>query len=157
MADDTTDVQKMLERCREIELTCADLYRFFAQLFIDEAEYSALWRKTAMEEENHASQFTLAQSISRHGTIKDLNAGLREAEGALQLVRSLMAKAKEAKPSMLAALEAAIALEERLSAFHTTTVANFTSESHAKMFQAMMQTDSDHIGSLRQMQQRLKG
>lgn len=154
-ADDTSDVLKILEICREIELNCADLYRFYSQLFIDVPEQSALWRKTSLEEENHANQFALAQSLSRHGTIKDMNAGLREAQGALRLVQSLLEKARTAKPSILAALETSIALEERLAAFHTTTVANFSSDSIARMFQAMMHTDDEHIGALRELREKL--
>lgn len=151
----TTDLMKILETCKEIELTCADLYRFYAQLFIDAPEQSELWRKTSLEEENHAQQFALAQNLIRHGTIKDMNAGMAEATHALKMVQTLLERARMAKPDILAALETSIALEERLAAFHTTTVANFTNESHAKMFHAMMQTDNDHIGTLREMHKKL--
>lgn len=52
--------QKLLEKCWKIELLCKELYEYFAELYCDDMEAVQLWRKTAIEEQNHADQFTLA-------------------------------------------------------------------------------------------------
>jgi hypothetical protein len=43
-----------------IETLCADLYHFYSEVFEDIPEASRLWKKTALEEENHKRQFELA-------------------------------------------------------------------------------------------------
>ena len=58
---------KVLDICASIEMKCADLYRQFEMLYVDLPEFASLWRKTAIEEDNHAAQFKLASRLKGVG------------------------------------------------------------------------------------------
>ena len=61
MDDMTLKMLKMLDGCEDVENAVAEIYHFFADQFRDNAEISLFWRRTAMEEENHARQVSLAK------------------------------------------------------------------------------------------------
>lgn len=146
---------KVLEICRDIELANAHLYDYFTEIFSDYQEVSALWRKTAREEENHARQFMLAIKMWREQIVDTLFIDASTAENTLSYVRSINEVMRENRPTILEALNSAITLEVNLSKFHMTTVGHFVEESHKKLFSAMMKADKKHIEALREFHQRL--
>jgi rubrerythrin len=149
-----TEMIRVLEICRDIELSCAKLYRYFAEIFSSHQEMAELWRKTVKEEENHARQFVLAIKLCNEQIIDTLSLDGSTAKNMLSVVKSMHDEARKNKPSMLDSLRTAIKLEEDLAAFHMTTVANFVGESHKKLFSAMMSADKGHVEELREFYQR---
>jgi rubrerythrin len=139
------DIVRILEICGDIELHCAELYRYYAEIFLENPELSGMWTKTAQEEDNHASQFVLAIKLRRQGMIGSVAVDPYKAENTLRIIKSVYAGVRQNKPAVIDALRSAIKLEERLEEFHMTTVALFTDEAHKNLFNAMMQADQHHL------------
>lgn len=150
-----TEVVKVLEICRDIELASAELYRYFAEIFSDHEAMAALWRKTAIEEDNHAMQFIMAIKMRKETIVDTLTIDIRQAENALKIVTSLNDVVRKNKPSMLEALQVAIKMEKGLVGFHLATMGHFVQESHKKLFTAMMKADNEHVEALEKFYQRL--
>jgi len=152
----TLSEQVLLEKCRDIELLCKDLYGYFAELYSDNEAVAHMWRKTAMEEQNHAEQFTLALKLRKDLPCTVLTDAAR-VESILSSLRIVVAKVKVEPPSLVDALNSAIKLEKYLSEFHLDCVAKFENESYGKMFNAMMSSDNEHIESLQDEYNKLTG
>jgi len=150
----TLSEQILLEKCREIELLCKELYEYFALIYADNEDAVRLWRKTAMEEQNHADQFTLALKLRKDLPCTVLTDSAR-VESILSQLRIVIAKVKAEPPSLVDALNSAIKLEKHLSEFHIDCVARFENESYRKMFNAMMSSDNEHIESLQDQYNKL--
>jgi rubrerythrin len=143
-----TDVLRILEICRDIEVCASELYHYFEEIFIDNPEISKLWRKTALEEENHANQFVLAIKLRSQGLVQAVSIDQNTAETILNQFRSLYEAMRQSKPTIADALILAIKLEERLSEYHMSTLALFQEESQKKLFEAMMKNDCGHVDEL---------
>lgn len=147
--------QILLEKCREIELLCKDLYEYFAELYSDNGDAVRLWRKTAMEEQNHADQFTLALKIQ-----KGLPCLVKVNSAKLDSIQTQMLTAlerfKAAPPKLADALSTSIKLEKYLEEFHLGCVVEFEDRSYKKLFDAMMASDQEHIASLQAVYDKLK-
>lgn len=139
--------QRLLEKCREIEFLCRDLYDYFAELYSGNDEAVRLWRKTAMEEQNHADQFTLALKLSK-GLPCMITVDPVKIDSLVLQMQAIIEKVKNDPPTFKDALESAIRLEKYLADFHLVCVINFEDSSYKKLFQAMMDSDSTHIESL---------
>lgn len=146
--------QVMFEKCREIELLCKELYDYYAELYSDNEDAVRLWRKTAMEEQNHADQFTLALKLRKDLPCTVLTNSTR-VESVLSQLRTVIAKVKAVRPNLADALSASIKMEKHLAEFHIDCVARFDNDSYRKMFNAMMSSDNEHIESLQQEHNRL--
>ncbi len=143
----TISEQILLEKCREIELLCKELYDYFAGLYSDNEDAVRLWSKTASEEANHAAQFTMALRL-----INDLPCIIlvdaTRVESVILQFKGLIAKIKSAPPKLVDALGSSIKLEKYLAEFHLGCVAMFEDDSYRKMFNAMMSSDKEHVESL---------
>lgn len=141
---------RFLDRCAAFELACAKLYYNFERLFdAEDKAFSALWRKTAQEEENHAQQFDLAVRLKGVGMLS-VKADLATAFDRLQKLEEYVETLMESKPSKEQALDLAIRLEEQLAELHMTSIVNFQDEELKRFFTAMMDNDRGHVGMLRE-------
>lgn len=140
----------ILDICCDIELAGEELYLLFAELFAANLEIAALWRKTALEEGNHAAQFGLAKRL-RIGVVEAVSVDMGKAERALAFVRSVLQHVRTAPPTLREALRLAIELEEKLADFHMDCVAKFTEQCYREMFTAMMEADEGHVRALRNL------
>lgn len=139
--------QRLLEKCREIELLCKELYSFFAVLYADDEEAALLWRKTADEEQNHADQFTLALKLK-----KDLPCQVlpdhEKVDSVISQLHTVIEKVRKSPPLLQDALLASIKLEKFIADLHLTCVVVYEDKQSKSMFNAMMASDNDHIASL---------
>jgi rubrerythrin len=142
---------RILDICRDIELMNEQLYRYFAGLFAEEREISALWRKTANEEANHAKQFDLAIRL-KNEMLESVSIDAGTAVSAFKFVRTVLESAKNSPPNAADAFQIAIKLEERLVSLHLECIAGFSEESHKELFRAMMACDNHHLESLLEAQ-----
>ena len=138
----------LLKTCAAIERECAGLYHWLSDLFYDDRQVSALWKKTALEEENHESQFLLAEKLS-DGIIAVPLIEQAQVVAELERIRSLRRQFEENPPSLVLALETAIIIEEELDGFHLEKILLYSNEDHRKMFGAMMAHDREHADSLK--------
>jgi len=147
------EVLRILEICREIELQCAGIYHYYAEIFSDSRNMAELWEKTAQEEENHAYQFGLAINLRRQGLVQSVSIDQNMAETILNKLISLYEEVRRNRPGIADALRLAIEVEEKLSEYHLSTMALFQEESHRKLFEAMMKNDHDHVDALKKAYQ----
>lgn len=145
----TLSEQILLEKCREIELLCKELYDYFAEIYADNEDAVRLWRKTAIEEQNHADQFTLALKL-RKGMSCIVVAESARVESIISQLRTVITRVKADPPKYLDALDSSIKLEKYLTEFHLSFVVMFEEESFKRMFTAMMESDQEHIASLQE-------
>lgn len=143
------DIVQMLERCRDIELQCNELYHCLAEAFHDDAVVSSLFLKTAKEEDNHANQFVLAIKMSRMGAIDTVAIDPERAADILQRIGSFLRSVRERTPLLADALRAAIAIEERMEIYHLDAIASFANVSYRQLFEACMKADQHHVEALR--------
>lgn len=138
----------LMETCAAIERESADLYHWFSDLFHEDRRAAVLWKKTALEEENHESQFLLAGKLA-DGLLAVPLVELETAEGELERLRALRREFKAKPPELARALEAAVLLEEELAGLHLEQALLYSNEDHRKMFEAMMAHDYDHAEALK--------
>ena len=134
--------------CAGIEGMCAELYHFYSELFTENADVSSLWKKTALEEENHQKQFELASRL-REDVSFDLNADIERTGRIHQKLGTLLQYVRQNPPDMVTALSKAIEMEESLADLHLDSSVRFHDEGVKKMFQALREFDLDHVKALR--------
>lgn len=146
----------LLEKCRDIELLCKELYDYFAELYADDEIAASLWSKTAKEEANHAAQFTLMVRLRRDMPCAVL-IDASKVESVLSGLKSVTSTFRSAPPKLVDALLAAIKIEKHLADLHIDCVVMFEDDSCRKLFSAMMANDKDHIASLQRAYDLLAG
>jgi hypothetical protein len=139
-----------LDVCKSIEGLCAELYHYYSHIYADVPEASALWRKAALEEENHQRQFNLAIRTC-DGTEFEINDdGLKRAYSVQHKLLELTDHIKSNKPDLLHAVSNAVRMEEQLADLHAHSSLKFKEESMQKLFRALYDADRGHIADLRQ-------
>lgn len=146
--------QDILDVCQSVEMACAELYHYFAELFKEDRETFRLWLKTALEEENHSRQYALIAKLRSKNVIESIQLELLDAEIALLYVRSLIDRVKQHPPGQLEALRIAIDLEQKLDGFLVEKVVLFSDPSHERSFKAIDNSDSRHVEALQEAYQR---
>lgn len=137
-----------LEVCMGIESLCADLYHYYSRIYEDIPEVSALWKKTALEEENHQKQFELALRLLDDADFDVLNDSLTRAYAIQYKLLKLMNNIKNTKPDLLTAFSKAVEMEEKLADLHIQTSLKFREESMQNMFKALSEADRGHVSDL---------
>jgi rubrerythrin len=146
-----TEKERMIlffDSCARIEGMCAELYHFYSDLFQSHEEVSQLWKKTALEEENHQKQFELA------GRLRDVadffvEADLERTYRVFNKLQILLKHVRNNNPDMVTAFSNAIEMEERLTDLHMESSVRFGNNSIKELFKAMRDFDQDHVKSLK--------
>lgn len=150
------DQLHFLDLCALFELKIGDLYTHFAKLFAEDAELSSLWRKTALEEENHAQQFRMAVRLQGSG-IKYVNTDLSKAVANLRKLQAAVEKYIGMTLSPQDALRLAIKLEDQVAVLHMDTIVVFEDPELKRLFEAMMECDKGHVSMLQNYLDRISG
>lgn len=147
-----------LDTCSEVETITAEMYYFFAAHFSAERELSQLWKKTAMEEENHARRVGLAKKMIESISWVNLDAW-RSAYLARKLIRQIATAVQKSPPSATDALTLALHCEKRMHHLHMQNAILLKENAGNSMFKAMLQEDRGHIvmleAALKEEQQKL--
>lgn len=138
----------LFDLCRDIEGLAAELYNFYGDHFRDNIEISRMWKKTAMEEENHHLQFALAQRMAGD-IVCSANVDIAMVVDTRDKLSKLVSAVRKNPPDLVTALSRAIELEERLADLHASTVVSFTDAETQNMFKAMIGFDQEHVETLR--------
>jgi rubrerythrin len=150
-----TDVmasKTFLEVCMGIEALCADLYHFYSEVYEDIPEASRLWKKTAMEEENHKKQFELALRLMDETEFEVAKDSLKHAFIIQYKLLKLTDHVKNNKPELLTAVSKAVEMEDKLADLHVHTALKFKDASIQKLFQALSDDDREHVHALQRYQ-----
>jgi hypothetical protein len=145
---DSGDLLHFFDLCASIEELFADLYHFYSRLFSDNGDAARLWRKTALEEEDHHVQVELAVRAC-DGTEKLADGVLERSHRLHRNLQSMVNDAKVNPPSLEVALGKAIEIEERVADLHVECAIHFRSEATQHFFRTMRDFDRDHITALR--------
>jgi rubrerythrin len=135
---------QILDICCKIEETCADLYRYFSNIYADSPQISSLWEKTAKEEDSHAEHFRLAYRLQGSG-IQSLKTDINKATATLTMIQSIYETVQKSPPTLKEALQFAINLELTISEYHMNTLAAFEDKNLERLFSSMMKNDKDHV------------
>ena len=146
MNEQTIALEKCLDACQEIEEIASQIYHYHADQFADNDKIARLWRKTALEEENHARQVVLAKKIAT--SISDTNLNVGQTESTLNLIRTLFEAIKKSPPRLEEAIRTAILFEETLAQFHMDNALLFEEKGIAGLFKALMMHDRKHMQEL---------
>jgi rubrerythrin len=141
-----------LEICMDIEGLCAELYHFYSKLYKDNPEASRLWKKAALEEENHQHQFGLALRLLCETEFEVLQHSLKRAYSIQSKLQKLIVHVKNNKPDLLTAVSEAVEMEEKLSDLHAYTALNFREDSIQRLFKALSDADCEHVAALQRYQ-----
>jgi len=136
--------KKFLKICMDIEGLSAELYHFYSKNFEDIPEAALLWKKTALEEENHQKQFELALRLLDDTDFEVPEDSLMRAYSILEKLLKLLKHVQNNKPELLTAVSKAIEMEEKLADLHVHTTLIFMEESMHKMFMALNKADVGH-------------
>lgn len=136
------------EQCIKIEGACAELYHYYAELFADNLDAVHIWRRAALEEEEHQKQFQLACRLLRDVEFELLLNPQRPHTVYYKLI-ALLRHVQENPPGLHTALEKSIRMEEQLADLHLLSATNCSDASMRQMFQKMRGYDMEHVQSLR--------
>lgn len=145
---DKDRVWLLFDICRDIEGYFADLYHFYSNYFNDNVDIALMWKKTAHDEENHQNQFAMVRRMMSDIQCTanvDIDTAVEVRDKVAKLVKSVT----EQPPDLATALKQSIELEEKLSVFHAGTVVCFADPSLKQLFSAMMDSDQEHVETLR--------
>jgi hypothetical protein len=114
--------------CETVELSFAELYHHFAQLFKSDHESASFWLNTAMEVENPARLFALVARLQRASATESVKIELTGPD-VIHLyahVRSLIDQVKKHPPTMKEPLKFSIGLETRLGGILVANAMDFS-------------------------------
>jgi rubrerythrin len=137
-----------LEVCMGIEGLCAEMYHYYSTIYEDIPEASRLWKKTALEEENHQKQFGLALHLMNETEFEVSKDGLKRAYSIQHKLLQLLEHVRNNQPELLTAVSKAVEMEEQLADLHAHSSLNFTEESMQNLFQALSEADRDHVADM---------
>jgi len=136
-----------LDNCQDLESITADLYHLFADYFSSDKYVARLWRKTALEEENHARQVKLAKKLIRN--IVGINLDfLHHISISQEKIRTIVKQCRACPPDLEEALRVSIKFEEQMEKFHMHNAICLQGKSVNALFVAMMESDRGHITEL---------
>ena len=134
--------------CSKLEARFAELYHYYGDIFSEDFYASKLWKKVALEEENHLRQFEVADRLYRWSDF-EVTVDLERAQRICNKMDTLLEHVRQTPPSLETALTKAIEMEEAIAYLHMTTAVKFADESIQNLFKAMAGSDLNHIQSLK--------
>ena len=142
------DISRLFVLCERIEAAHAGMYRTLAEIHRTYPTISALWRKTAQDEERHAAQFRLA-AAGYASAVTSVSIDLAQVTKLLQSVEETALRIRQQSLTVPEALQLAISMEEVLANLHLDQVAEFSEPRVKRLFSAMMSADGKHVQALR--------
>ena len=142
------DLLLFFDVCSKIEKLCAELYHYYSELFIENEEGSRLWKKTALDEENHQKMFELANRLRKDCEF-ELIADIERAYRVYNRLSAFVSHVREFPPDIVQALTNAIEMEEAIDDLHVESSVKFKEQQTMIMFKALRGDDREHIKALR--------
>ena len=143
-----SDGYLIFDTCSRLEARFAELYHYYGDIFSEDFYASKLWKKVALEEENHLKQFEVADRLYRWSDYL-VTVDLERAQRICNKMDALLEHVRQTPPTLETALKKAIEMEEAVADLHMNTAVKFADESIQNLFKAMAGSDLDHIQSLK--------
>ncbi|HIJ88757.1 MAG TPA: hypothetical protein HPP97_13960 [Desulfuromonadales bacterium] len=137
-----------LNVCSKIEGLSAELYHYYSELFHDDEESSKLWKKTALEEENHQKLFDLAIRL-RHECEIEIVTDYNKACRVHEKLTALLSHVRVTPPDIFLAITKAIEMESALADLHIDSSIKFSDIQIKNMFKSLQGHDQEHVDALR--------
>lgn len=152
MHEITSDANTLLfsRICLKIEGLCARLYHYYSEIHSDDPAASRIWKQTALEEEDNQKQVELAINLINDLDFELTSSDLRQACAIHRKLCMLLDIVRRAPPILRTALNNAIKMEELMAGLHIDTSGRFKDESVQQRFQAVLDSDQEHIHLLRE-------
>lgn len=145
----SVDAKQILTKCSEIEESVAIIYRYFSRLYLGDKDISALFFKTALEEDEHSNQFKLACRLHGAG-MKSIKTDQQSIDSILNKLKSLYEAVQKKAPSLKEALNIAISIESSLAEYHMNAIVEFEDQHLSKLFTSMRKNDDLHVEMLQE-------
>lgn len=149
MEDSMVNTMMMLDACEDVEKVGAEIYHFLADHFHDNAPIARLWRKTALEEENHARQVRLAKKMLK-SIVWISTDTWRKIFSAQAQIHEIYGRIQDSTPSLKEALLFAIDMEEKMDFIHMQNSIIMEDKAGNDLFIAMMKADKGHAERLKE-------
>lgn len=149
MDDSTANTMMMLDACEDVEKVGADIYHFLADHFHENAPIARLWRKTALEEENHARQVMLAKKMMKNIVWISTDTWRKIFSAQVQ-IHGIFDRIQESAPSLKEALLFAIDMEAKMDFIHMQNSILMEDKAGNDLFVAMMKADQGHAARLKE-------
>lgn len=137
-----------LEVCLAIERLCADLYHRYSTLYEDVPGASSVWKKAALDEENHKRQFEQALKAINETEFEVQKLSLERAYTIHYKLLKLRNHVQNATPELLTAVSKAVEMEEELADLHTHISPNFKDEAMQGLFTSLAEAGKKLIATL---------
>lgn len=139
----------------KIEGLCAKTYHYFGEIYRENPDVARLWKKTALEEENHQKQFKLALRLFDEVDFDITPADMDRAAVVHKKVSAYLRSVKRTPPDLVRAFTEVIEIEEIAADLHAQTALHYKDDSVQKLFIALGSSDREHIELLRNYREQL--
>jgi rubrerythrin len=151
-----SSIRNFLEVCISIERLSADVYHSYSRMYQNMRDVSLVWKKAAVEEEEHKRQFELALRLMNEAEFEVSMQSVDKAYSIQYKLLKLMNLIKFTKPELSVAFAKAVEMEEKLVDLHVHTALNFKDEKLQKLFNTMGEADREHVAALQLYQKTLE-
>ncbi len=141
-----------LDVCMKIEELSAEIYHHFGYVYAGFPDAALLWKKTALEEENHRRQFELVLHLRDEAEFDIHPADLQRALRIHGKIIRLLDIVKHKTPDLIGAFNLAVEMEENLADLHVQTAVRFKDESLVRLFEAIGRADQEHVSAMKRFQ-----
>ncbi len=141
-------MKKFITSSIEIEVAAAQIYHEFAKSKVCNEELISIWKGMAKDEEDHANALRLAARIPFQEAFLGIQEECPNPEDLMELLNTLLTRAKEGSESELSMLKDAVVLENKFRKFHATYALIFRDQDMQKTFSALSRADDKHLEAL---------
>ncbi|NVN92550.1 MAG: hypothetical protein HXX11_18410 [Desulfuromonadales bacterium] len=136
-----------LEVCKNIQLLSAEVYHRFGDAYGEIPSAALLWKKAALEEENHSRQFELLLRLKNEVAFELIPTDPQRAWHVQRIIIKLLDILKHITPELMSALTLTIEMEELLANLHVQKAVRFMDESVERLFKACGRADQEYVGA----------
>jgi rubrerythrin len=147
-ASEKPDLLLFFDTCSKIEGLCAELYHYYSELFLENEEVSHLWKKTALDEENHQKMIEFANRL-RNDCEFELIADIEKPYRVYNKLSLFVSHVRQFPPEIVPALTNAIEMEEALCDLHIGSSVKVKDPQLKIMFKGIGDEEREHIKALR--------
>jgi hypothetical protein len=137
-----------LEVCKNIQLLSAEVYHRLGDAYGDIPGAALLWKKAALEEENHSRQFELLLRLRDEVAFELIPTEPQQAWHVQGIIIKLLDILKHITPDLISALTLTIEMVELLANLHVQKAVRFMDESVERLFKASGRADQEYADAI---------
>jgi rubrerythrin len=118
---------QLLDTCQQIHKHAEELYLYLARIHQEHRDIARMWGLLAIDKCNHSDTFKMANRLKGDG-IREITIAPETAANILAKMKTVPKVESQNSPSVAAALNFTVKMEENLSSVHFQTGVKFISE-----------------------------